>query len=52
MQSQIDCGYVYMNKMHKMLSEGFYPDVVVSHTGWGCGLFAKYISKCTLNLIL
>ena len=43
MQSQIDCGYVYMNKMHKMLSEGFYPDVVVSHTGWGCGLFAKYI---------
>lgn len=43
MHSQIDCGYIYLKKMQKMLSEGFYPDVIVSHTGWGCGLFAKYI---------
>ena len=28
--------------MH-MLSSGFYPEVIVSHTGWGCGVFAKYV---------
>tara|TARA_B100000674_G_C37875694_1_gene931891 strand:+ start:90 stop:1088 length:999 start_codon:yes stop_codon:yes gene_type:complete len=43
MNAQLDCGYIYLNKMTDLLSKGFYPDVIVSHTGWGCGLFAKYV---------
>lgn len=43
MHAQLDCGYIYMKKMKNMLEDGFYPDVIVSHTGWGCGLFARYL---------
>lgn len=43
MNAQFDCGYIYLEKMREMVLSGYYPDVIVSHTGWGCGLFAKYI---------
>ena len=41
--AQMDCGYLYMEKMNELMNSGFYPDVIISHTGWGCGLFARYI---------
>ena len=40
---QITCAINFEEKLQELNKENYEPDVIVSHSGWGCGLFAKTI---------
>lgn len=39
----LHAGEDYANCMMKIKREGFYPDIVYDHSGWGCGMYAADI---------
>lgn len=41
--SQMLCAKNFYKKLRDLEKENFKPDVIVSHSGWGCGLYAKTI---------
>ena len=42
-RGQIDCAYRFKETMKTIKAEGYTPEVIISHSGWGCGLYAKSI---------
>ena len=41
LDGQIECGKRFLKGMKKLKTDGWIPDIVISHAGWGCGVFAK-----------
>ena len=41
--SQMLCAKNFYKKMRDLEKENYRPDIIVSHSGWGCGLYAKAI---------
>ena len=42
-QGQISCAERFRQALIDLRNEGWYPDVIVSHSGWGCGLHVSEI---------
>ena len=38
LDGQLNCADRFRQAMQKLRDEGWSPDVVISHSGWGCGL--------------
>jgi len=38
-----DIPNVFLNKLLSLRNESYYPDVILSHSGWGCGLYSRYV---------
>ena len=38
LEGQLDCADAFRYAMEKLRDEGWIPDIVISHSGWGCGL--------------
>ena len=41
MNSQVLCAMNFDAKLETLKQENYRPDVIISHSGWGCGLYAK-----------
>ena len=44
-QKSIEMGRQYMKGMQKLQQKGWNPDLIISHSGFGCGLYAKAVFK-------
>ena len=42
--TQVLCAMNFDNKLEELKKENYVPDVIISHSGWGCGLYAKTIA--------
>lgn len=42
---QIACAKRFKETMKKIKNMGYAPNIIISHSGWGCGLYAKSIFK-------
>ena len=40
-ESELRRGIFFRDGMEDLKSKGYIPDVIISHAGWGCGLYAK-----------
>ena len=38
LEGQLDCAEIFRNAMQGLRHKGWNPDIVISHSGWGCGL--------------
>ena len=38
---QVECGKRYLKEMLNLKKNDWMPEIIVSHSGWGCGIFAK-----------
>ena len=43
LNGQINCADRFYGAMLELRNKNWYPDVVVSHSGWGCGLWSKLV---------
>ena len=43
LDGQIGCAERFRQAMEELRDTGWYPDVVVSHSGWGCGLDVSWV---------
>ena len=41
--SQILCSLNFDAKLENLKKENYKPDIIISHSGWGCGLYAKTV---------
>ena len=41
--SQILCAMNFETKLQELKEENYKPDFIISHSGWGCGLYAKTV---------
>jgi len=40
---QEECAEKFRFGLEELKNTGYYPDVIISHSGWGCGFFAKSV---------
>ena len=43
LEAHIRNGDIYLDVFERLRASGVYPSIIVSHSGWGCGLHAKTI---------
>lgn len=43
LKAQFECGEYFLSTLNELKSDGYQPDLIISHTGWGSGLYAKYL---------
>ena len=43
LNGQIACGKRFAESLRNLKKSGWYPDIIISHAGWGCGIFTKDI---------
>ncbi|KZR73254.1 Glycosyl transferases group 1 [Prochlorococcus marinus str. MIT 1320] len=42
-EKSIEIGFQYFQAMEKLKGNGFFPDIIISHSGWGCGLHSLVV---------
>ena len=50
LESQLQCAARFSDAMKRLLADGWYPDAVISHSGWGCGLYVSDIFPKSLKI--
>ena len=43
LQASLEVSEIYLDFFLKLKKSGYSPDVIISHSGWGCGFYAKHI---------
>ncbi len=43
LEGQLDCSSRFLKSMQSLREEGWFPDFVISHSGWGCGLDVSWV---------
>ena len=43
LEGQLDCSSRFRKAMEEMRDQGWMPDLVISHSGWGCGLDVSWV---------
>ena len=43
LDGQLGCAARFRHAMESIRDEGWYPDIVISHSGWGCGLEVSWV---------
>ena len=41
LMGQVECGKRYLKALIDLKKSSWVPDIIISHSGWGCGIFAK-----------
>ena len=50
LDSQLDCALRFGIALNRLKTQGWYPDAVISHSGWGCGLDVSSIFPDSLKI--
>ncbi len=50
LEGQLDCSSRFRSAMQEIRDGGWYPDVVISHSGWGCGLDVSWVFPKSLRI--